>query len=72
MRKLAIIDKNPQAHLTQWKAAPDPKKFFHRDGTLVTDINSYNPDIIFINKGNTFTNCSRTAIQNGGLLFCWL
>jgi spore maturation protein CgeB len=56
MRKLAIIDKNPKAHLSQWKAAKEPKKFFHNDNSLVIDIKKYNPNIIFINKGHTFTN----------------
>lgn len=54
MRKLAIIDKNPNAHLTQWRAAPEPKKFFHNPRTLANDVRKYNPDYIFINKGNTF------------------
>ena len=56
MLKLAIIDKNPNAHFTQWRAAPDPKRFFHRDSTLIQDIKNYNPDVIFINKAASFTN----------------
>jgi spore maturation protein CgeB len=51
MRRLAIIDKNKNAPQSQWKAAPDPKKFFHNDNNLVDQIQKYNPDIIFINKG---------------------
>lgn len=56
MRKVAVIDKNPQAHFTQWRAIPDPKKFFHNDTALVKDIKKYDPDLIFINKGLRFTN----------------
>jgi spore maturation protein CgeB len=56
MRKLAIIDKNPDAKFTQWRAAPEPKKFFHKDNSLVSDIKKYDPDFIFINKGNIFSN----------------
>jgi hypothetical protein len=55
-RKLAIIDKNPDAKFTQWRAAAEPKKFFHKDNSLATDIKKYDPDFIFINKGNTFKN----------------
>jgi len=56
LRKIAVIDKNPQAHFTQWRAIPDPKKFFHNNASLVQDIKDYNPDLIFINKGVKFTN----------------
>ena len=55
MRKLAIIDKNKNAHLSQWKAAPDPKKFFSTDNAVMSSLDAYNPDIVFINKGNMFT-----------------
>ena len=61
--KLAIIDKNPDARFTQWRAAPNPKKFFHRDSTLVQDIKNYNPNVIFINKAASFTNIIK-AIKN--------
>lgn len=53
--KIAIIDKNPKAHLTQWRAAPEPKKYFYKDASLEQDIKKYSPDAIFINKANTFT-----------------
>jgi len=56
MRKLAIIDKNSKANFSQWQAAIEPKKFFHNDNNLVSDMKKYNPDIIFINKGNVFSN----------------
>jgi hypothetical protein len=56
LRKIAVIDKNPDARFTQWRAISDPKKFFHNDNTLIEDIITYNPDLVFINKGNTFKN----------------
>jgi len=54
MRKLAIVDRNPLARHSQWRAAPDPKKFFYKSATLIHDLASYKPDVVFINKGHVF------------------
>jgi hypothetical protein len=69
LRKLAIIDKNPDAKYTQWRAAPNPKKFFHRDSCLVPDIKKYKPNFIFINKGNTFQNIETAILGYKSLYF---
>lgn len=61
--KIAIVDKNPNAKFTQWRAAPDPKKFFYRDNSIIQDIKKYDPDIVFINKGHAFVNLLK-AIKN--------
>jgi len=55
MPKLAIIDKNKNARLSQWRAAPDPKKFFSSDNAVISLLDVYKPDFVFINKGNLFT-----------------
>jgi spore maturation protein CgeB len=49
--KIAIIDKNPNAHLTQWRAAGKFAKYFTIKPSLKNEIEKYNPDIVFINKG---------------------
>jgi spore maturation protein CgeB len=69
LRKLAIIDKNSNARFSQWRAAPEPKKFFYNDRSLIDNLKNYKPDVIFINKGSTFSNVKYAMLKYKSIYF---
>lgn len=52
--KIAFIDKNPNASTAQFGVHEESKFFNNTTPNLVKAVSAYNPDVVFINKGNKF------------------
>jgi hypothetical protein len=52
--KIAFIDKNPNASSAQFGVHKDSKFFNNTNQYLLYDVADFNPDVVFINKGNKF------------------
>lgn len=52
--KIAFIDKNPNASTAQFSVHKESMFFNNSTPNLVSAVSAYDPDVVFINKGNKF------------------